>query len=47
MTRLIPRSAVCCVGLVLVSGAALAQSDPCEGLQGATPGLYGLCIAIP
>jgi len=30
----------------LVFGVAAAQSHPCEGLQGATPGLYGLCLAF-
>jgi hypothetical protein len=32
--------------LALVFGVAAAQSDPCEGLQGATPGLYELCVVF-
>ena len=46
MKSVILKSAVCGLALALVSGVALAQSDPCEGLQGATPGLYGLCVAF-
>ncbi len=46
MKRLVLKSAVCGLLLALVAGAAAAQSDPCEGLQAATPGLYGLCIAF-
>jgi len=46
MRERILRSAVCCLALACAGGAALAQTGPCEGLQGATPGLYGLCLAF-
>jgi hypothetical protein len=51
MKAWIPKSALLALALVLTAGSAMAQgngqpSDLCDGLQEATPGLYGLCLAF-